>query len=66
MNYIEYKKLNTINKDDIKSKLIKGYREREVLWNVKLKEYSNRNKRNQSYTEISDITGIDGYYLFIS
>ena len=66
MNYSEYKKLNTINKDEIKSKLIKGYREREVLWNVKLKEYSNRNKRNQSYTEISDITGIYGYYLFIS
>ena len=66
MNYSEYKKLNTKNKDDVKSKLIKGFREREGLWNIKMKEYSNRNKRNQSYTEISMITGIDGYYLFIS
>ena len=65
MNYSEYKKLNTKNKDDVKAKLIKGFREREGLCNIKIKEYSNRNKRNQSYTEISNITGIYGYYFFI-
>ena len=66
MNYCDYKKLNTKNKDEVKAKLIKGFREREGLWNIKLREYSNRNKRYQSYREISEITGIDGYYLFIS
>ena len=66
MNYCDYKKLNTKNKDEVKAKLIKGFREREGLWNIKMREYSNRNKRYQSYREISEITGIDGYYLFIS
>ena len=64
MNYLEYKKLNNSNKDVINSSLIKCYRERESLWNVKLKN-CNINKQYEYYQEISNLTGIDGYYLCI-
>ena len=66
MNYTEYKKLNNASKDIIKISLIAfKCKDRESLWNVKLKDYCNRNKRFEFYREISIIAGIYGYYLFI-
>nr|CAH7761993.1 unnamed protein product [Callosobruchus chinensis] len=39
-------------------KLIELYREREVLWNCKLKDYKNKNKRHDALLEIAILFGV--------
>nr|CAH7753471.1 unnamed protein product [Callosobruchus chinensis] len=39
-------------------KLIELYREREVLWNCKLKDYKNKNNRHDALLEIAILFGV--------
>ncbi|KAK4887254.1 hypothetical protein RN001_003525 [Aquatica leii] len=39
-------------------RLIELYREREILWNCKLKEYKNKNKRHDALLEIAVSFGV--------
>lgn len=49
----------TVWNKEMKETLIDLYREREILWNTKLKEYMNRDKRRNAMKEIAEQLKVD-------
>ena len=60
MDYNKFKNLSANEKIDIKFSIIALYKDREPLWNIKLRLHSNRIYRNENIMEIGTKLGLEG------
>ena len=61
--YNDYKTIDKNEKYLIQLSVIQHYKNNEILWNVMLKEYRNRDMRTQLQTQCGGDIGYDGYYI---